>query len=237
MGLMFVLIFWAVVGAVVGSISAGVLAAITSFLTRGTTQGRRKLVIFAALLPFACLAWAGTVFVFQAAVNEGLLHRDLGLGDGWHAPLPNGYQVSFIDVTDQGSICPIAQGDDGCTSPSISGVRLLEMAGPNLLGAADSQWFRHLGQQTSAVDQYFILDTRDGRKTAFTGLDQLKTKATTLGISLRLEPIYSIYSRYRFTSFDHFALCLLVLPPTGAVALLGYWVIRLRRTRTTLANA
>jgi hypothetical protein len=172
MGLFVVLIIWSVVGVVLGAISSGGLAAITAFLTRGITQRRRKLIISAALLPFACLAWAGAVFVFQAVVNEGLLHRDLGLGDGWHAPLPNGYEVSFIDVTDQGSICPVARGEDGCeNSPSASGVRSLQMTGPYLLGAADSQWFQHLGQQTSAVDQYFLLDTQDGKKILFTSLD------------------------------------------------------------------
>jgi hypothetical protein len=236
MGLFVVLIFWAVVGVVLGVIGAGTLVAITSFLTRGVAQGRRKLIVAAALFPFACLAWAGAVFVFQSVVNAGILHRDIGLGDGWYAPLPNGYQVSFIDVTDQGSICPVAQGDE-CTSASLAGIRSLQVAGHYLLGAIDSQGFQHLGQQTSAVDQYFVLDTRDGKKTVFTSLDQLKTKATGLGIPLHLGPIYSVYSHYRFTWFDILAGCLLVLPPICALALLAYWVIRLRRTRTTLASA
>lgn len=237
MGLFIVLIFWAVVGVVLGGISSGGLAAITAFLTRGTAQGRRKLIVSAALFPFACLAWAGAGFVFQAAVNAGLLHRDFGLGDGWHAPLPNGYQVSFIDVTDQGSICPIAQSEDGCTSPSLSGVRSLQVAGHYLLGAADSQWFQHAGKQTSAVDQYFVLDTGDGHKAVFTSLDQLSAEASRRGIPLHLEPIYSIYSRYRFTWFDIFVGCLLVLPPIGALAILVYLVIRLRRTRTMVVSA
>jgi hypothetical protein len=236
MGLFVVLIFWAVAGVVLGAVGAGVLAAITAFLTRGITHGRRKLIIAAASLPFACLAWAGTVFVFQAAVNAGFLHRDLGLGDGWYAPLPNGYQVSFIDVTDQGTICPIAQGE-GCSSASSTGVRSLQVAGPYLLGAADSQWFEHLSQETSAVDQYFLLDTRDGKKTMFTSLDPFTTAASKLGIALHLEPIYSVYSRYRFTWFDILAGCLLVLPPIGALVRLAYQVVRLRRTRATLASA
>jgi hypothetical protein len=236
MGLGFVLVFWAVAGVVLSSISAGALAAITASLTRGAPQGRRKLILAAALLPFACLAWAGAVFVFQAVVNAGLLHRDLGLGDGWYAPLPNGYQVSFIDVTDQGTICPIAQGE-GCNSASLTGIRMLQVAGPYLLGASDSQAFKHFTEQTSAVDQYFVLDTRDGTRTMFTNNDQLRAQASRLGIVFHLEPIYSIYSRYRFTWFDILVGCLVVLPPLGALAALAYWILRLRRTRTTLANA
>lgn len=238
MGIGLVLVFWAVAGAMLAAISAGVLASITALLTHGVANGRRTIAIAAALLPFLCLTWAGVVFVFQAAVNEELLHRDLGIGDGWHAPLPNGYMVSFIDVTDQGSICPVARGEDGCTdTPSISGVRSLQVAGHYLLGAADSQWVQHLDQQRSAIDQYFVFDTRNEKKTVFPSLNQLQTKASKLGISLQLEPIDSIYSRYRFTWFDIFAGILLVLPPIGSLALLAYWIIRLRRTRTTLANA
>ena len=238
MGLFVVLIFWAVAGLVLGAISSGALAAITAFLTRGIAQGRRKLIVAAALLPFACLAWAGTIFIFQAVVNEELRHRDVGLGDGWYTPLPNGYLVSFIDVTDQGSICPVVPKQEGCAnSPSVSGVRSLQVTDPYLLGATDSQWFQHLGEQTSTVDQYFVLNTRDGRKTVLTSLDQLKAKASGLGISLHLEPIYSIYSRYRFTWFDILAGCLLILPPLGALLLLAYRIIGLRRTSTTVESA
>jgi hypothetical protein len=238
MGLFVVLIFWAAVGAVLGSISAGVLAATTWFLTRGVAKGRRTVLIAASLLPFACLAWAGVVFVFQAAVNEGLLHRDLGLGDGWHAPLPNGYEISFIDVTDQGSICPVARGEDGCeNSPSVSGVRSLQVTGHYLLGAADSQWFQHLGQEVSPVDQFFVLDTRDGKKSVVISLGQLRTEAARLGAPLHLEPIYAVYSRYRFTWFDIVAGCMLALPPLAALIALGMWIFRLRRNPRLTATA
>jgi hypothetical protein len=44
--------------------------------------------------------WAGTVFVFQAAVNVVFLHRDFGIGDEFDCPLPNGYALSFTDIID-----------------------------------------------------------------------------------------------------------------------------------------
>jgi hypothetical protein len=238
MGLFVVLIFWAVAGVILGLVGAGLLAAVTAFMTRSATGGRRRLILAAALLPFACLAWAGVIFIFQAAVNEGLLHRDLGLGDGWHAPLPNGYEVSFIDVTDQGSICPVANGEDGCSnSPSVSGVRSLQVTGHYLFGSSDSQWFPHLGQETSAVDQYFVLDTRDGKKSVFMSLDQLRAESARLGVSLRLEPIYTVYSRYRFTWFDVLVGCMLILPPIAALIALGLWIMRLRRNPPLSATA
>jgi hypothetical protein len=102
MGIGIVLLFWAILGIVVASIAAATLGCAAAMLTRGVTNGRRKVIIAGSLFPLVCLGWGGAIFVFQAVVNEGLLHRDLGLGDTWHAPLPNGYQIMMIDVTDQG---------------------------------------------------------------------------------------------------------------------------------------
>src|SRR5580692_4593570 len=102
MGIGIVLLLWAVVGTVVAAIGAVTLGWITAVLTRRIANNRRKVIVAASLFPLVCLGWGGAMFVFQAVVNEGLLHRDLGLGDTWHAPLPNGYQIMMIDVTDQG---------------------------------------------------------------------------------------------------------------------------------------
>ncbi len=40
--------------------------------------------------------------MFQEVINETVHHRDAGLGDTWRCPLPNGYALMMIDVTDQG---------------------------------------------------------------------------------------------------------------------------------------
>ena len=102
------------------------------------------------------------MFVFQAVVNEGLLHRDLGLGDTWHAPLPNGYQIMMIDVTDQGWVYnPKTQPGSAVGEPAdaVAGVRNLQVAGRYILGSADSKTFEHLGKDTNQVDTYFLMDT------------------------------------------------------------------------------
>ena len=237
MGLGVVLVFWAVVGVVLAAIGAAFLGLTTAFLTRGVLRWRRVAIISAALLPFACLAWGGVVFLFQAAVDEGLLHRDLGLGDGWHAPLPNGYQVSFIDVTDEGTVYnPKTQpGQDTVTDrpDAVFGVRLLQVEGPYLLGARDTHYLERIGQESDAIDSYFLLDTRAGKTISKSSYDELTADASRLGITLHLEPIYSVYSHFRFTWFDVFASCLLILPPLIAITILVIFVLRLRRTRKT----
>jgi len=88
MGLGLVLLFWAFVGTLLACIGAATLGGATSLFTRKAASGRKRVIITAAFFPFLCLAWGAGVFVFQGIVNEGLLHRDLGLGDTWHAPLP-----------------------------------------------------------------------------------------------------------------------------------------------------
>ncbi len=104
MGLIFVLFFWAIVGGVLAALGAATLGGAAAILTRGVSTSGRQVIRAARLFPFACLGWLGLVFVFQAVVNEGFLHRDLGIGDTWHAPLPNGYQVMMIDVTNSGTV-------------------------------------------------------------------------------------------------------------------------------------
>jgi hypothetical protein len=151
MGLAVVLFFWAVIGCTLAGGAGAVLAGISSRLTRGVTTERRRLLAAAALLPFACLLWAGIVFVFQAVVNEELLHRDIGLGDSWHAPLPNGYQIGFVDVTEQGFVynskTQHSDSSVGNGPDTVFGVRTLQVAGPYLLGGADSRSFDHFVQR------------------------------------------------------------------------------------------
>lgn len=234
MGLGIVLIFWAVVGAVVASVAALTLAGTTSLLTRQVPAGRRKAIFAAAIFPFICLGWGAGVFVFQAVVNEFVLDRDLGIGDTWHAPLPNGYQIMMIDVTDQGWIYnPKTQPGSGVgeREDAVAGVRKVQVAGQYILGGTDSKSFEHLGQENQNVDGFFILDTNAGRQTKFQTYDALRSRAQELRINLNLEPINTVYARFRSTWFDALAAVLFFIPPLLGFVVLVWWVGHLRRTR------
>lgn len=234
MGLGFVLIFWAVIGSILTGIGAAVFAAAAAFFTRGVKGGRRRVIIAAGLFPFLCLGWGACVFVFQAVVNEGLLHRDVGLGDTWHSPLPNGYQIMMIDVTDQGWVYnPKTQPGSGIgeRDDAIAGVRTIQVAGQYILGGTDSKAFDHLGQETNTVDGYFLLDTPAGKHATFSTFDALRARAAELNITPNLLPIYSVYSRYRFSWFDVLAGLLFCVPPLAGTVLLIVWVRRLRHSQ------
>ena len=231
MGLGFVLVLWLFAGAVLAAIGGAILGWITSLLTRGIGTRREPVIRAGRLLPFACLIWAGLVFFAQAGVNVVLLHRDIGIGDSWYAPLPNRYQIVFVDVTDQGTVRP--EGSYG----GIQGVRLLQVSGPYLFGGMDSHPFEHFSDKMNAIDSYFVLDTRTGKQTSEPDLSTLTSEASKLGVSLHLEPIYSVYSRYRFTWFDVLVGCMLVLPPIAALVALGVWIMRLLRNPRLTATA
>lgn len=239
MGLGIVLLVWAVVGLVLASGGAGILGSATALLTRGVTNGRRRIIVAVSLFPFVCLGWGAAVFVFQAILNEGVLHRDLGLGDTWHAPLPNGYQIMMIDVTDQGWVYnPKTQPGSAVTEQddAVAGVRNAQVAGRYILGAADSNAFEHLGKESSQADTYFLLDTRLGKQTKFQNYDALRRGALELGIEPNLQPINAVYSKFRFSWFDVFAASVFCVPPLVGALWLVRWIVRLRRTRLPLSQ-
>jgi len=240
MGLGIVLLLWAVVGIVVASLGAVLLASAVAFFTRGG-RGRRRVIILAAVFPFICLGWGAAVVIVQGIVNETFLHRDFGLGDAWRAPLPNGYSILMIDVTDQGWVYnPTTQLDSSGVvekEDAVSGVRYLQISGPYILGSSDSHSFEHAGTDSKEVDSYFLLDTATGKRTNFADYESLHRIATEHNIRLNLEPIDSVYSRYRFSWFDVFVGVLFVLPPMVAFLTLVLWVMRVRRTRVALVPA
>ena len=113
----------------------------------------------------------------------------------------------------------------------MAGVRKVQVAGRYILGGVDSKAFDHLSEDSANVDSFFILDTSTGRQTKFQTYDGLRSRAQELQISLNLEPISTVYGRFRSTWFDVFAAVLFFMPPLVGFVLLAWWVWYLRRTR------
>ena len=63
MGIGIVLIFWGVVGLIGATIGSAILPRIASYFTQGAVQRSRRLIWAIRLFPFACLVWAGGVFI------------------------------------------------------------------------------------------------------------------------------------------------------------------------------
>jgi hypothetical protein len=237
MGLGFVLLIWAVIGIIIATVGAITFGGLAALFTRGISKFRRSAIVAATLFPFACFAWGGVVFVLQGVVNEGFLHRDVGLGDTSHCPLPNGYQILMIDVSDNGWVYNSAtQPSDGVAErqDAISGVRQLDIQGRYILAAADSKAGTKLMPSNTEVDSYVLLDTQTGKRSEFGNYAVFRRAVLALGIAPRLEPIFTVYRRYRFSWFDIVAGLLFCVPPLLAGLVLIAWIIRLRRTRLLL---
>jgi hypothetical protein len=236
MGILFVLLFWGVLGSVI-AVSGGFAARlITGAVTRNQADGpyrsaREKAIRFASVLPFVCFAWAGVIFVFQAVVNTTLLHRDVGLGDSSYCPLPNGYALLMIDVSDEGTVYnPKTQPGEvvGDREDAVSGVRKLQIAVPLIFGGIDSDYSKHFGQASPSVNRYFVLDTQTGKQVDFETEGKLRDAASESGTQLRLEPVFDIYRKYRFTWFDYTIGALLIACPIVGGAVLVRRIVWIR---------
>ena len=186
-----------------------------------------------------CLGWLDGIFVFQAIINATVLHRDVGLGDTWTSPLPNAYALLMIDTTDQGWVYnPKTQPQGvGEQDDAIAGVRVEQVAGRYILGGSDTRSFEQSESGSDQVNSYFVLDTQIGQHTDYPSYETLRGTARKLGIVLHLEPIDTVYARYRFTWFDVFVGLLAFLPPLAGAVFLTRWIIRLRETHDILSPA
>jgi len=209
MGIGFILFGGGVIGLIVATIASAVLQHKVDALNGLNSYSRGSLRSTVSLFPFGCLAWAAVVFLFQAVVNEQLLGRDPGLGDSFRCPLPNGYALEFVDVTDIGWLL----WND---LPVTHGVRRLQVSGSYALGGRDT--VEHIGYRGDTVDEYFLIDMQNGEWRTFDNIPALQTVAELRNIKLDLRTVGALYRRYRWGWFDLFALILLTAPPV----LIGY---------------
>ena len=219
-------------------IGTPVFSAAAFFLTRRAKTERRKVIATASLFPLAFVVWALLVLLFQGTVNQNLLHRDPGFDDLWACPLPNGYGIEGIDDPDVGVLYRLKTQKTGSVSwgtgidDAIGGVRILQIAGPYILGGTDSHFDDGSGIDENKVDSYFLQDTRTGRHTKFASYDALRSAAQELGLELKLEGISNVYSKFRFTWFEVFTNLMLFVPPVLGLWLLARRIIRVRRMRS-----
>jgi hypothetical protein len=139
----------------------------------------------------------------------------------------------MIDVSDEGTVYnPKTQPGEvvGDQEDSVSGVRELQVAGPFIYGGIDSDYSKHFGQPSASVNRYFVLDTQTGKHVDFDTEGKLRDAASRSGAQLRLEPVFDVYRRYRFTWFDYVAGALLIAFPISGVYVLVTRIVRIRRS-------
>jgi len=236
MGPLFILAFWALV-ATVGSVVGGlVLAGLVALLTRGVTNGRKRAITIAGLLPaagFVYLFCFVMAFSIWSALRGG---RDMGWGDSWEAPILGNYSLMMIDVTDHATIYNrIHRSEDSLqygpdTRDVVADVRRLEVCAPYLIGAAGPDDFGHEGSP-SPEDRFFILDTRSNTRTDYASLSELEHAAKALNLPFALQTVDAVYENARYTWPDLIPLIIFALPALGVALVLIYALLRLRAKR------
>jgi hypothetical protein len=237
MGIGLSIVSWCAKGTILALAFAVLAGAVTAIRVPRGRQGRTRVILWTCVYPFVAFAWFLAVFVFQAYVNEALLYRDPWIGHTLQTPLPNGYAVLLIDEDHDGTVFNPAThftvGSSDDIHPdgpdAVSGVRVLQIAGNKILGGAGP-----LGQYSSPatrdrIDYFFLLDTDAHTRANFQTYDALTQAANQLNIQPQLQPILSIYDRYRFTSFDLCAIALFLVPALGAALAILRRIRRLRR--------
>lgn len=123
------------------------------------------------------------------------------------------------------------RGDVGEQDDAIANVRTMQISGRYILGGSDNHPFEDSDDDSGHVDSCFLLDTQAGKHANYASYEALRTKAQDVGITVHLEPIQSVYQRYRYAWFDAIVAALLLLPPITGLAFLIVWTRRVRRTR------
>lgn len=164
MGLLFLAIIWLVVFAAIAVILGVIgVAVVYPFLSKSR---RKRKMLLTFLTPMAGIAsYVGSSIIAMIIISE-LLNVDLGFGDSWKAPLPNGYQLESIDMPENGSIYK----DDDFLVKGIDGVQQIEVIGDSVIGLAGNQ--------------YFLLDTKDGKVAYYPSVLELQKKVGKPKIAL-----------------------------------------------------
>jgi len=218
---------------VVAAVCTAILSGLVRFLLKNAPDGRKKMVVFAMLLPFLCVAYAGAWFIGYAVINDTLFHRDPMIGDSWYTPLPNGYSIGMIDIPDRGAIYPTSSSSNDIAA--IVGIRKLQLDGQWIWCAADSHWF---GAQEGSenMDKFFLLNTENRTRIDFKSANEMEQEMSRRGTRAHLEPIVVVYQRYRTTWFEYSAAAILFLPPLTALFALMRRTLRLRASHVTMEN-
>lgn len=233
MGIGIILLVYALVLGALAVAGSIVLVFAAFRLTRPGQNGRKRAITLAAIFPYACFVWAGLCFVGYTAGNWHFFHRDPSIGDTWETRLPNGYGLMMIDLTDQGTVYnPATQPLDGSVSSQPDarfGVRRLQVVGPLIYCAVDKDYFANIGEESTAENEFVILDTSKGTQRELASEAEMSAQAAQNGTVLHLEPILTVYSRYRSGWFDIAALILLAALPIAGFVLLARFAWKVRR--------
>ena len=176
------------------------LVAVLIALPLAKKPKRKRKILFAFLSPGVAIGIWTICSVVTMLTTSSLCHVDIGLGDTWLSPLPNGYHIASIDAQENGSIYKTAIGNDSITTfYDAVEARQLQVIGDTVVGREPS-------------GSYFLLDTRTDSLARFDTLEQLQARFNDKKIELMDNSKYHWQARrVPYSIGATIALCCIVL--------------------------
>lgn len=136
MGMLFVLIFWAIALIILSLILGLITLPFSYFLCK--KQRKRKMVL-SFLTPGIFIGiYAASSFVCMLIIAI-ILGSDIGIGDSWSIPLKNGYELTSVDTPEYANI---NRRNDLLKENLIDGITHIQVVGDSVIGKrTDGNYF------------------------------------------------------------------------------------------------
>ena len=165
MGMLFVLILWAIVLIILSLILGLITLPFSYFLCK--RQRKRKMVL-SFLTPGVFIGiYAVSSFVCMIIIAI-ILGSDIGIGDSWSIPLKNGYELTSVDTPEYANI---NSRNDPLKENLIDGVTHIQVVGDSVIGK-------------EADGNYFIFNLQNGDKEDNLSYQNLTIKMKSRPITL-----------------------------------------------------
>ena len=165
MGMLFVLILWAIVLIVLSLILGLITLPFSYFLCK--RQRKRKMVL-SFLTPGVFIGiYAVSSFVCMIIIAI-ILGSDIGIGDSWSIPLKNGYELTSVDTPEYANI---NSRNDPLKENLIDGITHIQVVGDSVIGK-------------EADGNYFIFNLQNGDKEDNLSYQNLTIKMKSRPITL-----------------------------------------------------
>ena len=163
MGMLFVLIFWAIALIILSLILGLITLPFSYFLCK--RQRKRKMVL-SFLTPGIFIGIYTASSLVCMIIIAIILGSDIGIGDGWAMPLKNGYELTSVDTPEYANIN--RRNDPECL---IDGITHIQVVGDSVIGK-------------EADGNYFIFNLQNGDKEDNLNYRNFTTKMKSRSITL-----------------------------------------------------
>ena len=165
MGMLFVLIFWAIALIILSLILGLITLPFSYFLCK---RQRKRKMILSFLTPGVFIGiYAVSSFVCMIIIAI-ILGSDIGIGDSWSIPLKNGYELTSVDTPEYANI---NSRNDPLKENLIDGITQIQVVGDSVIGK-------------EADGNYFIFNLQNGDKEDNLSYQNLTIKMKSRPITL-----------------------------------------------------